>query len=193
MEQLRYKLKTAPSFSPASVDELKRQLRIEHTDQDTLLGEILERAVDASQNATGRQYARATYLGYLDNYPVDNEIEIEKGPVDEIVAVKYLAQDAADYTPVSAANYQLDNTELSARLRFLEEFTPDADRMNVVEIEFTCGYQGAQSVPKELTEAILLRAAESYLHPENANENFGMGLRTTAAITKEKNFKVSRY
>jgi predicted HTH transcriptional regulator len=55
INQQRYKLKTASVFSPVSVAQLKRNLRIEHNDQDELLQELLDRAVASSQMATGRQ------------------------------------------------------------------------------------------------------------------------------------------
>jgi uncharacterized phiE125 gp8 family phage protein len=190
---LKYKLKTAPVFLPVSVAELKRNLRIEHNDQDELLQELIIRAVASSQAATGRQYARATYTLYLDAFPDGDEIEIELGPVEVITTVKYYAQDAAVLTTVAAATYQLDNVELTARLRFLESFTPDSDKMNVIEIEFTNGWTAATDVPADLKEAILLRASEAYLHPENQNLNFGFGLRVATAELKEKNYRVQRY
>jgi uncharacterized phiE125 gp8 family phage protein len=78
---LRYKLKTAPAFSPVSLAQLKRNLRIEHNDQDELLQELIDRAVASSQTATGRQYALSTFSLYLDDYPDNDETEIDRGPV----------------------------------------------------------------------------------------------------------------
>jgi uncharacterized phiE125 gp8 family phage protein len=188
----RYKIKTAPAFTPVSVAELKRNLRIEHNDQDELLQELVTRATAGSQVATGRQYARATYTLYLDEYP-GTDLEIELGPVEAITSVKYLAPGASSLTTLDAAKYQLDNVELTARLRFLESFTPDSERMNVVEIEFTTGWVSAAAVPKDLADAVILRASEAYLHPENMGLNFGMGLATRAAEIKERNYQTQRY
>ena len=185
----RYKLKTAPAFTVISVEELKRNLHIEHTDQDELLSELVDRAIASSQIATGRQYARATYILYLDEYP-DDDLEIELGPVDVITSVKYYAQDAAVLTTVAPEDYQLDNVDITARLRFLESFTPDSERMNVVEIEFTTGWASAAAVPKDLSEAVILRASEAYLNPENKSET---GKYITAAQNKERNYSVQRY
>ena len=188
----RYKLKTAPVFAPVSVAELKRNLRIEHTDQDEFLQELVTRAIAGSQIATGRQYARATYTLYFDEFP-GYDVEIELGPVDAITSVKYLAPGSTSLTTLDPAKYQLDNVDMTARLRFLESFTPDSERMNVVEIEFTTGWASAGMVPKDLCEAIILRASEAYMHPENKTLNFGMGLAIRAAEIKERNYKVPRY
>lgn len=190
---LRYKLKTAPTFAAISVAELKRNLRIEHTDQDELLQELVTRAIASSQIATGRQYARATYTLYLDAFPSGGDLEIDLGPVDAITSVKYLAPGASELTTVDALKYQLDNIELTARLRFLESFAPDSQRMNVVEIEFTCGWASAGAIPKDLNEAMILRASDAYLHPENQELNFGMGLAVKAAQLKERNYSIARY
>jgi uncharacterized phiE125 gp8 family phage protein len=189
----RYKIKTPPTFSPVSIAELKRNLHIEHNDQDELMQELITRAVAGSQMRTGRQYALATYTLYLDSYPDNNELEIELGPVNAITSVKYLAPGASLLTTVDPLKYQLDNIELTARLRFLESFTPDSERMNVIEIEFTTGWATAGAIPKDLCEAMILTASDAYLHPENQSLNFGMGLRIQVAERKERNYKVQRY
>lgn len=187
---IRYKLKTAPGFTAISVAELKRNLHIEHDDQDELLQELVSRAIASSQIATGRQYARATYTLYLDEYPEDDEIEIDRGPVEAITSVKYFAPGASSLTTVDPAKYQLDNVELTARLRFLESFAPDTDRMNVIEIEFTAGWANSAAIPKDLAEAIILRASEAYLNPENEGNS---GKYITAAQNKERNYSIARY
>jgi uncharacterized phiE125 gp8 family phage protein len=191
---LRYKLKTAPVFNAVTVAELKRNLRIEDEDRNDLLQDLIGRAVAASQTATGRQYTRATYTLYLDAFPFDtNEIEIDKGPVDQISSVKYLAPGATVLTTVDAALYQLDNSELTSRLRFFSTLYPDTTKMNVIEIEFTTGWPDANSIPKDLTEAIILRASDGYLHPDNSTLNFRGSLEIKTAEIRERNYQVQRY
>jgi hypothetical protein len=65
--------------------------------------------------------------------------------------------------------------------------------MNVIEIEFTTGYPNAPSVPKDLCEAIILRASEAYLHPENEQLNSKGSLLINAAEVKERNYKIQRF
>jgi uncharacterized phiE125 gp8 family phage protein len=85
----RYKLKTAPTFDPVPLTEVKANLRILHTDQDDYLKSLLDTAVDDVQSETGKQLALAHYYLYLDEWPADDELEIEKGPVSEVTAVRY--------------------------------------------------------------------------------------------------------
>lgn len=189
----RYKLKTAPTLYPASLAELKRNLHIRtediDTDRDQLLQDLIYAAVIASQNATGRQYCPATYTLYLDAYPDVDELEITLGPVASITSVKYYASGSESLTTVSSSKYQLDNSELTARLRFLESFTPDPDKLNVIEIEFINGWSSDTGVPADLKQAVILRATESYLNPDNPIASKWL----TAAENKERNYKVSRY
>lgn len=230
----RYKLKTAPTQWPATLAEVKKNLRIDasdtDTDRDELLTDKIKEATAASQSNTGRQYCRATYIMYLDEYPVNDEVEITLGPVASIVSVKYLAKGASTYTTVLPSTYQLDNVELTARLRFLESFSPDSDKMNVIAIELLNGWDDVPDdstttaaptttgsgtttaapttteaptttfdsasvgyLPADLKEAVILRACEGYLNPENQTMNFGMGQRITAAENKERPYRVQRY
>jgi uncharacterized phiE125 gp8 family phage protein len=187
------KLKTAPVIFPAALADLKRNLHIDitdvETDRDTLLQDLLDAAITASQNNTGRQYCRATYTGYLDDYPEDDEVLIKLGPVAAISSVKYYAPGASELTTLNSSKYQLDNIDLTARLKFLESFSVDQDRLNAIEVEFTNGWATAAEVPKDLKQAIILRATEGYLNPENA----AAPKYLTAAENKERDYKVQRY
>jgi len=189
----RYKLKTAAAFSPVTIAELKSNLRILHTDQDTYLQALLDAAVVDAQEITGRQFARATYTAYLDSYPSVGELELTLGPVAAISSVKYYAQDAIALTTVSASDYQLDNVELTARLRFLNSFSTDSNKMNAVEIEFTTGWATAAEIEKSIKDAIILIASERFLTPDNAADNYGSGVKLKAADRLLQRYKVQRY
>jgi uncharacterized phiE125 gp8 family phage protein len=194
---IRYKLKTAATLYPAALADLKRNLHIPvantDEDRDALLQDLIYDAIIASQNSTGRQYCPATYTLYLDEYPVGDEIEITLGPVVSISSVKYYAPGESSLTTLAATKYQLDNSELTARLRFLESFTPDPDKMNVIEIEFINGWASAATVPVDLKQAIILRASERYLNPVADSENFGFSRKSKAYEIKETNYKVQRF
>jgi len=191
MSNPRYKLKTAPTWDPVTVNALKRNLHIDagNHDQDEYLQEILDSVVKEWQENNGRQIARATYTMYLDFYPGNDEVEITLGPVDEISSVKYYADGATELTTVDTSKYQLDNVELTARLRFFESFTPDSDRMNVIEIEFTNGWDSAAEVPEDIKDIIILLGTERYLNPENQ----GVSTRQSAAERLSRNYRIQRY
>jgi len=197
----RYRLDTAATAYPCTVDDLKRNLHIrtddDDIDRDQLLQDLIYSAVEQSQNNTGRQYCQATFTLFLNEYPDGGVVEIEKGPVIEILSVKYYASGATSLTTVDPADYELDNYEDTARLRFKEEFTPDGDMLNPIQIQYTAGYSalGAQvsAVPKQLKDAVVLRASSSYLNPGNDPENYQGSVKIRRAEILEKDFKPQRF
>lgn len=179
---MKYGVKTAPTFAPVSLAEAKANLRIGHNAQDDLIQAIVSSEINAVQTKIGRQLAQATLILYLDAYPEDDEVIIERGPVSSIVSVKYLQQGASELTEVPAADYQLDNVELTARLRFLESFTPDIDKMNVIQIEMITGWESG-AIPDDIKHAILLRVNRRYTNPDDPIELSGTSTRVSTSDT----------
>jgi uncharacterized phiE125 gp8 family phage protein len=188
METPRYSLKTAPTFDPISLDQLKRNLHIDldNHDQDEYLQEIINSVIANVQSNIGRQIARATYTAYLDDFPAE-DLKITLGPVAAITTVKYYNSSNV-LTTMNSSKYLLDNVDLTGRLRFIETYTVYGDRINGVEIEFTNGWADAASVPKDIRDALILLASERYLNPENA-----MSIKQSAAEQKLRNYRVQRF
>jgi uncharacterized phiE125 gp8 family phage protein len=197
MAEPRYKLKTAPVFAPVSLEEFKRNLHIgtqdePDTSQDELLQEILDKTIEDVQTEIGRQLARATYTAYLDEFPSSDMLYLTLGPVAAISSVKYY-NGANELITMSASDYSLDNVELTARLLFINTYTTYSNRLNAVEIEFTCGWANVSEIPMDFQDAIILLASERYLNPENMQLNFGMGNRYTAAERILRRYRVQRF
>lgn len=193
MESPRYKLKTAPTFDPISLDQLKRNLHIDldNHDQDEYLQEIINSVIENVQSNIGRQIARATYTAYLDDFPAE-DLKITLGPVAAISSVKYYNSSNV-LTTMNSSKYLLDNVDYTGRLRFIETYTVYGDRLNGVEIEFTNGWADTASVPKDLRDALILLASDRYLNPENAMLNFGASIKQSAAEGLLRNYRVQRY
>lgn len=191
----RYKLKTAPAFEPVNISQLKRNLHIEEDDhdRDEYLQEILDAVVDDVQTSLGRQICRATYTGYLDDFPGSGiDIDITLGPVDAITTVKYYNTSNV-LTTMAAADYLLDNVDITGRLRFLNTYSVYSDRLNAVEIEFTNGWATAAAIPKEIKDMIILIATRRVLNPEDESLSFGMGSRQYYSARLLKKYKVQRF
>ena len=191
MEEPRYKVKTAPIFEPVALAEFKRNLHIGNQDagdnaMDVYLQEILTGVIEGVQVDLGRQLARATYTLYLDEFPED-DFPITLGPVDAITSVKYY-NSAGELTTMDPADYQLDNIELTGRLRFLETYALCPDKMNAIEIEFTNGWVDAASIPKKLKDAVILMATDRYLNPENA-----INMKISSAENMLRGYRVQRF
>lgn len=191
---MKYKLKTAPAFDPISIDELKRNLHIMEDDdeKDVYLDEIIASTVEYVQSDIGRQFCLATYTAYLDAYPGE-EMEIDRGPVSGITSVKYFKPSELILSTLDPSLYQLDNVDLTARLKFLESFSTNSNKINAIEIEFTTGWGSADDVPRDIKDGLILLCSDRYLNPENPMLNFGMGLRQTIAERYFRNYRIQRY
>lgn len=191
MEEPKYKIKTAPLFEPVLLAEFKRNLHIGNQDagdnaQDVYLQEILTAVIEGVQVDIGRQLARATYTLYLDDFPED-DLPINMGPIDVITSVKYY-NSAGVLATMAPAEYQLDNIELTGRLRFLKTYDLYPDKMNAIEIELTNGWIDAASIPQKLKDAIILMATERYLNPENP-----INMKISAAENMLRGYRVQRF
>jgi uncharacterized phiE125 gp8 family phage protein len=211
---LKFKLKTAPTFFPVQLSDLKRNLRIGvldmDTDRDTLLQNLIYAAIDRAQTFTGRQFARATYNLFLDSFTYspgigtsqysayrnlygdnNDDIEITLGPVIQINSINYYPEGASVMTTIDPSAYQLDNVELTGRLRFLQTFIADKERLNVINIDFDNGWSSADAIPQCIKDAIILFATDRYLNPGNSNA--GKSVNISAAERLLLNYKVARY
>jgi uncharacterized phiE125 gp8 family phage protein len=185
---MRYKLKTAASFEPVTLEEAKRHLRVLHNNQDELISSLVKSAVKYTERYTGRILANSVYTGYLDRLPDDDHTLITLGPVQEIVSIKYYAPGASELSTYAEAKYDLDNSELTARLWFRETFTYDDEKYNPIEIEFKNGWATKAEIPDDIITAIVMRVNRTYLNPDNPVEN-----KLTAADQLLRGYKVKRY
>ena len=189
MVEPRYKLKTAAATEPVVISEVKSNLRITSAALDTLITQCLNEAILEAQEYCGRQFISATYYGYLDGFPSDGIITINKSPVSAITAIKYYKVGESEMTTIESSNYQLDNIDLDCRIVMNETLYADPDKINNVEIEFVTGYANAAAVPVIIKDAIILLASERYLHPDNLMQGKG----ASRAQSLLRNYKPQRY
>lgn len=169
MEEPRYKVSVAATLEPVTLDELRNNLRIASSSAlDGILQQCLNGAVAEAEAYTGRVLLPTTMLAYLDAYPDDDEILITKGPVASLTSIQYYAAGASELTTVDSGDYQLDNVEIDARIRFSESFSPDEDKMNAIVITYVAGWASVDALPRKIKDAIILMATERYLNPTTA-------------------------
>ena len=142
-------LKTAPVTEPVTTAEAKLHLRVDITDDDTLIANLVAAARRWIEDVTGIRMVTQTWNYYLDEFPDDSsEIKLPIGPVASLTSIKYT--DTADtVTTWAATNYRSDLVSLPARivLRYAAYWpTADLKEANGIDIEFVCGYLGSSSL-----------------------------------------------
>lgn len=162
-------LVTSPAVEPVSLADVKRHLRLEHDDDDTILALYISAArqwIDGD-GWLGRALITQTWELTLDEFPT-SEIRLPLLPVQEITSVKYDDADGIEQT-VDADDYYLDNTSQPSWLLPLSDvpWPSPMSGTNTVRVRFVAGYGDEPAdVPAPIRAAILLMTGHLYANRE---------------------------
>ena len=156
------KIVIPPEAEPVTIAELKEQLRIDHSDEDALLGAKITAARRHVENLTGTAIAPATYEFFLDSFPLA-EIELPRAPVISVSTVSYIGADGIE---VNATDYEVDTASPRGWIVPTAAWPTAMATINAVRVRFVAGYETA---PESLREANLHLAAWWYENREAAS------------------------
>lgn len=146
-----------PGEEPVQLEDAKRHLRIDHTEEDLLINGWIVAARELTEKYTGKRWITQGLRLVLSCWPEDGMIRLPVEPIASIDLVKYLDVGGSE-VEIDAADYQtwLDHSPpliLPAPKKYwpLVEF----GRVNPITIEFTAGGE-ADEVPEQVRTAILL-------------------------------------
>jgi uncharacterized phiE125 gp8 family phage protein len=182
-----YKLITAATSEPCVAADLKSQLRITSSSQDTYLGTLLKAARIWAEDYLRFQLVSATWELYLDEFPDSGKcIYIQKSPVTAISSFTYIDSDGDTQTLTEGTDFVADYNSMPCRIyeAYDETWPTPRDIRNCITIRFVAGYATALAVPEIIKQAILIKAATMY---ENPNEEVsGTQVSQFDAVTAQK-------
>ena len=133
---MRLNLETAPAAEPISTSEAKSHLRVDVSDDDTLIGKMIVAARHACEKYTGRALINQTWEVFLDAWPPGQSvpiwegtrvgpatlldglvtgIDLPKSPLSSVTTIEtYDDNDAA--TTFAASNYFVDTASEPGRI-----------------------------------------------------------------------------
>lgn len=167
-------LVTTPSVEPVTLAEVKQHLRVDTTDEDTLIATLITAAVDyvSGRNGyTGRVLVQQTWDYYLDAFP-SGAIEIPLPPVQSVTSITYKDRDGASQT-LATSVYSANTTREPAQIVLKQDqaWPETYQSWDAVKIRFVAGYvptsadsptDFASGVPAAIKAAILLTVADLY-------------------------------
>jgi uncharacterized phiE125 gp8 family phage protein len=171
MLQLNYEnltVTSAPASEPVTVDEAKDHLRVDITDDDTLIGNLITAAREYVELFTGRSFIQRTYRADLADFA--SAIRLPRGPVISIGSVAYYDTSSPEaLTTWAASNYYLHNDIFIRRDGV--SFPSVGSRADNVQITYTAGMLDnasprADATPKAICQAILLLVGGLYENRE---------------------------
>jgi len=153
-------LTAAPAAEPIGLDEAKAHLRIDASDEDTLISSLIVAARMLVERSLGLALITQGWSHYLDAVPQRGCVALPLGPVQAVGAVTLHDGDGGT-TTVDADSYDTDPMSDPARLVLTSSVPSSGLRpFNGFEIAFVAGYGDAASdVPQPIRQALLLLIA----------------------------------
>lgn len=176
-------LVTAPASAPVTVAESKAHLRVDSSDDDTLIEALVLAAaghLDGYTGLLGRCMITQTWGQKFDDWQT-----IMRLPFADVqgVVLKYVDESDVEQT-VSSALYTLFQDGLGNYIRFEDDFTdpsvgPDYGGISAT---MTCGFGAASDVPAALKAAMLLHIGTLYEYRETLSERVAPNMAFDALI-----------
>jgi uncharacterized phiE125 gp8 family phage protein len=162
---MNLRLITAPTEEPVSIETAKLHLRVDGTDEDSLITSYLKTARELGEGMARRAFVTQTLELTIDAWPSNRMLKIPRPPLQSVTSVKYFDSDGAEHT---WTDYVVDTRSEPGWIIFGS--TPSAALLEsgAIVVRFIAGYGAAAAVPEVFVQGILLSAAHWYANREAA-------------------------
>lgn len=163
----------APATTPVSLTEVKAHLRVEHTDDDTLITRLLNTAVSYTDvsGALGKGMITQKWGQWVGQNP--GTVSLLLKPVQSVTAVKYYDTDGVEQTD-TLGNYDVFGTSTATIVSPKAGYNwPTTQvRPDAIKIEYQIGYGDASTdVPDVVRHALMMLIGHWYESREQSVEN----------------------
>jgi len=154
---------------PLTTDAVKLHLRVDHTDDDDLIDQLILAATAWAENFQNRTFVNRSRTMVLDKW--QTVIRPPYPPLVSVDSIVYVDPDGNDQT-LSSSVYRVDTTNEPGRitLEYNQSWPSIRGVTNAVTITYTAGYGAAADVPDDVKAAIKLLVGHWYEHRENVSE-----------------------
>lgn len=175
------KVITAPLVEPITLDEAKKQVKMEGTTiDDTYLTTLITASRQECESCSGLSFITQERRIHLDGFPracetrnlrvdrygnYDLTIVVPYGPVQSIDSLTYFDSDGVEQTLVEGTDFRVDTHSGICRIEPIDGWPAAQRRINAVKVDYTAGYgDAAANVLQVVKEAIKRTLANLYEH-----------------------------
>lgn len=154
---------TPPVAEPLTLAEAKAWLRVEHDDDDGVIGVLITSARVLIERETRRALITQIWRIVRDAWPGGGRIEVSPAPVRQVLAARVYDTAGVAQT-IDAEAFTLATGGAPGVLGFLPGSLPSPGRAIAgIEIDIEAGYGAdGSAVPEPLRQAIRLLVADAY-------------------------------
>lgn len=156
-------LVTAPAVEPITLDDAKRHLRVDHSDEDGHILGLIASARNWAENYTRRAFITQTWAATYDGFP--RVFHVERPPLQSVVAASFTYDYDGTHTQVPTSVYDVDTDSEPGRVyeAYGQSWPTPRIIQNSVRLRFVAGYGDApEDVPAQIRHA--LRLMVSHFH-----------------------------
>ena len=165
----------APSVEPVTTTNQKDWMRVDGSDEDTLIGNLAAASRAYVEMSTNRQMITATWVYKFDTFP-QGDIVLPISPLQSVTSITYVDTAGATQT-WSSGLYTVDTASDVGRVRpiYDEDYPSSRGYAQDIVVTFVAGYGDASSdVPATALTAIKLLASNWF---ENRESNAPIELK----------------
>lgn len=172
-----------PATEPITSAEAKLHCRVEHTADDSIFTRLIAAARLATERYCDRRWITQTVRVTLAAFPTgDGCLQLPVSPVSAVDSLKYYATDGT-FTTMPGDDYQtwLQHSPPVVAPAPTEVWpATQTGRIGAVEVNLTCGFGSASSVPDDAKAAMLLAIGYWYANrgdgrdPHGSPESLGL-------------------
>lgn len=163
---MAFDIVTAAASEPITLTEAKNFLRVDHSDDDTLIEALITAARQMCEEYTRRILVTTTVDEYFDQFPINswnghsNILYLSRGPVTSISSVKYVDEIGSEQT-ISTSLYLSDLISEPARIQSVGGWTTGAGVINQLIVRYVVGTD-VSAIPKPLIQGMMLVISDLY-------------------------------
>lgn len=166
---------TDPAKEPISVNEAKRQCRVDIADDDVWFTAAIQAARETAETLSGWKLITQTWKYIFNAWPAADRLEIPYPPLQSVASITYKDQDGNAST-FSADDYIVDADSMPGRIVLATGASWPGGTLypvGAITLQFTCGYGDDESdVPRQLRQGVLLLIGHWY---ENREDTVSVG------------------